>query len=125
MRGETPAQTTLLADLTAGRDPTIVHTANQLMYQQQQQHRPSGAPTPASQPHIPTTPITSAPTPTSMPLPTEPAYRPLITPQNIHVNPVWQGILSHDYVPVPADNETRRATSESAHRLPPTRQHHL
>ncbi len=119
MRGETPAHTTLLADLTAGRDPTVVHNPSQL-YQQQQQRR-GGATTPASQPQTPEAPVA----PASLPLPTEPAYRPLITPQNIHANPVWQGILSHEYVPVPVDNETRRAASESAHRLPPTRQHHL
>ncbi len=122
MRGETPSRTTLLGDLTAGRDPTHVHTVNEVLYQ-----RPgSEAVTPAGQAQQPlNTPLSPVPNLNTPAIPAQPeqVYRPLITPQNIHANPVWQGILSHEYVPVPADNETRRATSEAAHRLPPVRNH--
>jgi hypothetical protein len=118
MRGETPSRTTLLGDLTAGRDPTYVHSANEVLNARQG----TGADQTQQAPVVPLTPATPAPFPTTPPQP-EQVYRPLITPQNIHANPVWQGILSREYVPVPADNEARRATAEAAHQLPPVRHH--
>lgn len=116
MRGETPSRTSLLGDLTAGRDPTYVHTVNEVLHPRQGVEQPQ---------QVPVAPLVPAATMTPPVTHYEPeqVHRPLITPQNIHANPVWQGIVKREYVPVAADNEARRATAEAAHQLPPVRQH--